>query len=392
MVVDHSLQKKKKRLRAESNEQTESESINDDIECNEGETNLMSNADMVNIMKSNNAMLKELKEMYVQQCNENAQMRMELQEIKEINNRLLNILESKEDASESNNKFMSSVQEVKKSLQETLSKVSDQIINTPRKPLYSSVTKRNTAVIVVKPKNKSQTSDNTKMVVKNALNPTEFLVQGVRNANNGSIVIECEGNDKIEQLRNNAEKKLGPDYEITAPAGRCPKVKLIGICDEMSEDEILNALIVQNKEIFSDCPPPRIVHRFKTKKSAGIKMEVSGKLFDRLMIARRVIVGFETCIAYEAFDISRCFNCCGYHHAAKSCKAPKICGKCSLNHNTNECDSDELKCINCLNAANALRMEIDVNHSAFSFDCLSYKKKIELERKRINYCIEMTTQ
>lgn len=135
--------------------------------------------------------------------------------------------------------------------------------------------------------------------------------------------------------------------------------------------KILSALVDQNEAIFKDCPAPKIVQKFKTKTSTGVKLEVSGILFKRLIEARRVMVGWDTCVVYESFDVTRCFKCCGYHHLAKNCNAPITCSKCGSDHDYKDCKSESLKCINCFNASKNIKMEVKTDHSAFSLDRLS---------------------
>lgn len=369
-----------KRPRVDNNENSADNVVNDFDEP--------SSAVLYRVIMNNNEMLSELKEMFQYQFKENALMRAELEEIKKLNAHLLKELEKKEGYPNVNSDILTDFKDVRKTIQESLSKVSEQISNSPlvpKKPSYSSVAKSGNAVIVVKPKDITQSSDSTKSAVKNVINASEFKIQGVRNVNKGGIVIECDTKDEIEQLRKDAESKLGDNYEVTAQTGRCPKVKIIGFSSEVDDEQLLNSLIEQNREIFSGCPKPKIVHRFKTKKSNGMKLEVNGTVFGKLMSAKRIIIGWDTCIIHEAFDLLRCFKCCGYHHTSKSCSAPVTCSKCSLNHDIKECSSAEEKCINCTLSAKALKIDLNTNHSALSLECEVYKRKIESERKRIDY-------
>lgn len=113
-------------------------------------------------------------------------------------------------------------------------------------------------------------------------------------------------------------------------------------------------------------------------------LEVDGSLFKRMIDAGRVNIGWDTCFVYEALDVMRCFKCCGYHHLAKSCKNSKLCAKCGQAHE-DECKSSTERCVNCCDAVKRLKINIDVAHSAFSKDCTVYQRKLDSERKKINY-------
>lgn len=153
----------------------------------------------------------------------------------------------------------------------------------------------------------------------------------------------------------------------------------------MVDDEMLKCLEDQNPHLFKDCAQPKIVQKFKTKTANGMKLEVSGELFKKAMETRRVNIGWDTCIVHEAYDLSRCYKCCGFHHVAKNCKASLICSKCSQNHDIKDCTSETEKCINCVNVSNALKKDLGTNHSALSLLCPVYKRKIEAECRRIDY-------
>lgn len=127
------------------------------------------------------------------------------------------------------------------------------------------------------------------------------------------------------------------------------------------------------------------MHKFKTRNSFGMKLEVSGGLFKNIIEVRRVMIGWETCIVYESFDVTRCFKCCGYHHLAKSCNASVACSKCGWEHDFMECKSESFNCVNCVNASKSIKDKVDTNHSAFDPECPVFKRKLDLERKRIDY-------
>lgn len=387
MGIGHSPKNTPKRPRTMSSGNADE---NEDIDANDIDVNDPTTAALYTIMMNNNAMLTELTKMFQYQFNENNLIKAELEEIKKVNAQLVKKLEKlpkpqKESSSEA---ILSTVKEVKKSIQDGLSKVSDSIASSPsmvKTMSYSAVARGSSSVIVVKPKNQSQTSDETKTVMRKTIDTAKFPIQGVRNVNNGGIAIECKNKELIAQLKADAESKLGASYEITAPPAKCPKVKIIGITSDADNKFLISRLTEQNEDIFKGCQAPKIVHKFKTKNSIGIKLEVSGDLFKKIMSARRVTIGWDTCIVYESIDVTRCYKCCGYHHLAKSCKASIVCSKCGLDHDFKACKSDTFKCINCVNASKALKTTIDATHSAFSQDCPVFNRKVEMEKRRIDY-------
>jgi hypothetical protein len=47
------------------------------------------------------------------------------------------------------------------------------------------------------------------------------------------------------------------------------------------------------------------------------------------------------------FQVTQCFNCCDYGHRATYCKRQSRCGKCGDKHNTRECKSTIIECVQC---------------------------------------------
>ena len=63
--------------------------------------------------------------------------------------------------------------------------------------------------------------------------------------------------------------------------------------------------------------------------------------------------------------------CQHYGHFAKDCPTPDepVCGRCSGNHRTDGCNSNEKKCINCVRKGH-----YESNHEAFDHKCPTFKK------------------
>ena len=99
----------------------------------------------------------------------------------------------------------------------------------------------------------------------------------------------------------------------------------------------------------------------------------------------KLLIGWDVCKVAESFDLMRCFNCSGYHHTANKCTSSVICPKCSGNHKIADCKSQVESCINCINVNLALKLNLDCKHAAWSRTCSVYLRKIDQERKRVDY-------
>ena len=101
---------------------------------------------------------------------------------------------------------------------------------------------------------------------------------------------------------------------------------------------------------------------------------------------RQGYFGSLTCRIYDQYHVKRCNNCQSFGHYYKNCHTPDVhvCAKCSSNHQTRECQSEEHKCINCVKAGVPNE---ECNHCADDQRCptlLNTQKKMKNNINRIN--------
>lgn len=252
---------------------------------------------------------------------------------------------------------------------------------------FADVLKKSNPVVVVKPKDRSQNCSATMDEIKKTIDPSKVPVCSARNAANGSIILECPSVETTAAVINDVASKLGDNYSVTAPRKRRPKVNVIGIEEDVANEELLDLIKSQNSELFNDESILEIRNRFDIKKygTIGIKLEVDALSFQNIMDKGKLSIGWRKCSVYESFDLLRCFKCSEYHHVSKNCNGSLCCSKCSGPHLLSECTSITEKCVNCVKITKDLKMNIDINHAASSTTCHVYKRKIEFEKRRIEY-------
>lgn len=124
----------------------------------------------------------------------------------------------------------------------------------------------------------------------------------------------------------------------------------------------------------------------KNKKNYGnIVLNVEPELYEKLLEKGKFNVGWKICNIFDYVNIIRCYKCAGYNHFAKDCTDVEACGKCAGEHATAECDGSDEKCINCIKAVKKLKIELDVNHTAFDRSCSKYQRILEKQRTRVKY-------
>lgn len=347
----------------------------------------VSNDTLYQVAMNNNKMLNVLKDMVSFLIDENAKVRSEIESMKTVYDDALSELQElkqKQTAvAPTNVDILTGMKEVQRSIKNLENSVPESVSSKSSVATYASIAKT-TSKVIIKPKANAQSSNQTKSEISVAVDPSKFPILNVRETKNGGLIVECKDKSEMDNFKNDVEQKLGNNYEITTPSGRTPKVKIIGMSDELTADKIAEQLLAQNEAIFSD-GNFKVVKQFKAKKSFGAKLEVDGAIFKRIVDAGRVLIGWDSCIVHEAFDIMRCYNCLGFHHTAKNCKLAKACIKCGLEHESKNCQSITESCINCVKAAKSLNLNINVNHSALSNSCVIYQRKLTEDRSRVDY-------
>lgn len=260
----------------------------------------------------------------------------------------------------------------------SLSLSQNSLPNGPNKPLFSEVTSRE-SMVVIKPKNSDQSNGQTKTDIMKTLNPLDLNIQvsKVKNVKSGGILIGCNKPDDAHKLKQMAEEKLSSEYKIREVKNNNPKLKLVGMIEEYTEDQLLKFIKTQNK-VLSENSECRIVKIWPTKKNVHLYqaiVELDSDTFRKVMTQGNLFVNYDACTVYDATDLKICFKCSGFNHFQNKCKSTKfVCPKCSLDHSIKDCASDAApKCANCLNAKLT-----DYNHFVWdSVKCTVYQKKLE---------------
>jgi hypothetical protein len=106
---------------------------------------------------------------------------------------------------------------------------------------YSESLKNKTEpAVLIKPKNIVQTVSRTKSDVNSAINPVaeQINVNKVKSINNGGLLIGFSSKEDNAKFKRVAVKNLSQDYEIKEVKGLQPRVKLVGMSQRLSEQEI----------------------------------------------------------------------------------------------------------------------------------------------------------
>lgn len=260
------------------------------------------------------------------------------------------------------------------------------VAKTPVAVSFASVLKMGKPVLI-HPKTPSN-CDATERVLKEKLNPSDYALKGVKTTKNGGVVVECFSSSDRNKFIANAKEQFGEKYDVTIPTKVC-RIRICGLSENPTDaNQLKTSLQKQNADIVFDCATLKVVHTFplKNKLRFGATLEVDSDTSRRLLDAKRVFLGWDSCVVYEDLNIRRCYKCWGFNHIAAKCSATHhSCPKCSGKHTVSECTSAEEKCVVCLEMAATRNLPLDANHAATSLDCPTYRHRADLARTANNY-------
>lgn len=312
------------------------------------------------------------------ECNSNLEKRMDenLQSVKEA---LLSV------SNESQAKIMKEMHDLVKKVVETDCELEEEIKQT-QSTYADKLKSKSESVIIITPKNQEQLSSISQEFVKKTIDPGIIPIRNVRQKSNGKVVVECTSKQDEEKIKQLTKTALGEEYDVNIPKQMRPRIKIVGLTENLSQEDIINYIRKQN-EFIGQNSSVEVIQVKENRQGTGyvVIVEVDGNCYNRCMQNKRINIKWDRCRVYDFINIRRCYNCAGYNHLANICKNRKACTKCAEEHLLNECESEELKCRNCIIANERVNLGLDIHRPSWSQDCETYKRKVEAKMKIIDY-------
>jgi hypothetical protein len=222
---------------------------------------------------------------------------------------------------------------------------------------------------------------------------TAKWIDSVRLMNSGDVFLYAHSAGAVEKLIHSSRKWetfLGEGAEVLIPSyGVVISSIPISSIDMTEQKEIADKLFAGNSAlIHSPEEIKRIIWLTKHKKGKNtnaIVVDFYSKATANACIEARKITWEGTPKSTQQYSkkaqVCQCFNCYGFNHTARMCRAKAKCGWCaSETHITKDHvnhDKSKYQCINCKG-----------NHAAFSKNCKAHQKevtRVRAERKRLQY-------
>ncbi|KAI4464237.1 zinc finger cchc-type superfamily [Holotrichia oblita] len=251
-------------------------------------------------------------------------------------------------------------------------------------PSYSDVVKD---VVVVKPKSKQNNATTKEDICKNVKPASlEVGIVQIQNIKDGGVVIRCKNKEDSLKIKEAAEKKLKKKYNIKVPELINPCIKIIGIDEEMDENELRSCILKQNSCVQHDNVhlSIKVLKKMKTKCMSIVELDPWS--YDEVLKEGRLSIGWSVCRVFEYVNVFRCFKCAGFDHMAKDCVSDIKCLKCTASdHSVDVCESDSWLCQNCVRANTSLKLNLKTDHSPYDTSCPCFARKISAQKRRISF-------
>lgn len=250
---------------------------------------------------------------------------------------------------------------------------------------YANVLK---SAVLIKPK-KSQKADETKNDLRAAVNPADIgiPISAVKKLNSGAVIVKCDNDENAIKLKENIENKLGSNYNINKCENKKPRIKILGVRENIGEERLILALKNQNEILKNAVMEVKAFWKSRgVDESYSAVVELDVKSYNSVLEKKRVNIEWDKCLVKDGINVQRCFKCLGFNHSSNKCKeAEKVCCRCAKVHLGIgiQCSENELNCINCVKVNKELNLNLDTKHSAFDLKCKVYERKLNSIRNRI---------
>lgn len=243
-------------------------------------------------------------------------------------------------------------------------------------------------VVIIKPKANVEIED-AKAEVRNNVNAKNLNVKRVTTDKYGAVVIALGDEKSVNLLKQDVETNLGSQFEVRLRENMKPTIKLIGMDEEFREEELKDVLVDQsdimgNLKHFKLCKTYSN-EKFRYNKHSAI-IELDAETFFKVMELGKLNCGLDRCRVVNGLEVTRCFKCCAFNHKVAECKANvTTCPIYSGDHAVKECNSEVERCANCEKLRKERKINIDVNHSAWSTQCPIYIRHLERRNKLVDF-------
>ncbi|GLV44535.1 hypothetical protein CBL_12118 [Carabus blaptoides fortunei] len=237
---------------------------------------------------------------------------------------------------------------------------------------YARAVKHQTYDVLVQSEEGNISSEATKSLLQNKINPAEAKFEVVK-------VGKAKGTipARVPELRSETVKKNKPRVILPWVEADTEQERVI---EQLTANAEISAAYGTKEQLKKDI---NIRPQFKVRGNSNFKnivAEVSPKL-RKILLSTQVYINWQRVRVRDFISVLQCYQCYDFGHKSKDCKLGQVCGYCAGNHEYRECRSNRKCCIVCVRANKKSTGEkVKEDHDTKSPNCPT--------TKRINKAIE----
>ncbi|CAG9790255.1 unnamed protein product [Diatraea saccharalis] len=274
-------------------------------------------------------------------------------------------------------------------------------INTPTSSItnppdtYADMTRKNKIMIPTTTHSVLVSSEELMDISEDVIRKTEEIlkprngevkIDRIRKVKDQKILIGCSSKEEIKKIEEKLKK--GKNIIVEAVRNKNPLITIKDVKFKMKDEDILDALIRQNNEIFKqDQEKEDIKIKFRRKarnpERCHLILQVKPEIWNKLTTQGRIYMDMERLKVEDQSPLIQCTRCLQFGHGRKFCtESADRCSHCGGLHLRAECPERERppRCCNCAHA----QLE-DIEHNAFSRECRIRDKWEYLARSTTAY-------
>ena len=229
-----------------------------------------------------------------------------------------------------------------------------------------------------------------KGILKSKINPTDIKVgiNSFKALTDGRVLITTSSKEEAETLETDIKTKCGEKLEANFHRRRNPRLIILNIPEDITTENVEGTLITQNPDLNLKTGDINAKFSFVTKKHArNLVIEVTAQT-RKLLLQKKVKLGWLICNVEDYLVVNRCFKCSKFNHRFQNCHGEETCPLCAGRHKLKDCTANpaDYKCTNCAtyNMHNKNTRICD-KHSSLDRNCPSLQAVLERYRQNTEY-------
>lgn len=225
--------------------------------------------------------------------------------------------------------------------------------------------------------------DEMQNIMKRKVDPHKLGVHEaeMRPAREGIVVMASSktGLQRLEEFIT-SDAELASKLKTKHPKEKNLEIKVIGIDEELANEEIEKKIIQQNS-LPCSTKEIKVNKTWRGRHGKTATISLSLQAFEVLKGRTHLTIGWDRCPMYDNTFVPRCTFCAKYGHTQRWCQARVAkCTECGGGHHFKECRKNDYECCAC--TEEGLDPE-QASHSMMSVNCPTFQKRKEQERDKI---------